>query len=218
MPDRRDFRLYLVTDRSLCLGRRLETIVAAAVCGGVTAVQVRDKNCPTQEYIDIARRVKSVLQPIGVPLIINDRLDVALAAGADGVHIGQDDMPYSEARRILGPAAIIGLSVESPQQAAEAEGIDVDYLGVSPIFATPTKPDTRSLWGIEGLRALRSRSRRVLVAIGGLNAENAGAVIEAGADGIAVVSAICSAPAPEEAARELRRVIDRARRERGIPA
>ena len=195
--------LYLVTDRDLCRGRPLEEVVAAAVDGGASCVQIREKNLSTRAFIAEARAIKKLLADRGVPLIINDRLDVALAAEADGIHIGQDDMPYPLARRILGKGKIIGLSVETWEDVEEAEDWDVDYLGVSPIFATPTKTDTRGDWGLDGLARIRARSRHPLVAIGGLNAGNAGAVMSAGADGIAVVSAICAAADPLQAAREL---------------
>jgi thiamine-phosphate pyrophosphorylase len=209
-----DFRLYLVTDQGLSLGRPLEWIVEEAVRGGVTAVQLREKSCPIPDYVDMARCLQKVLEPSGVPLIINDRADVALAVGAAGVHLGQDDMPPGEARKLLGPDAVLGLSVETPDQAAAADHLDVDYLGVSPIFPTPTKTDLVTSWGLQGLRLLRARSRHRLIAIGGINSSNAAAVMEAGADGIAVVSAICSAPDPEAAARALRRIIDRIRSQR----
>jgi thiamine-phosphate pyrophosphorylase len=202
-----DWRLYLVTDRRLAGERPIEDVALAAVRGGVTAVQLREKAAATREYVTMARRLKALLAPFGVPLIINDRVDVALAAGADGVHVGQSDMAYADVRRLVGPHFLVGLSVETMQQAQAAEDLDADYLGVSPIFSTPTKPDTAEAWGIEGLTALRARSRHVLVAIGGINSSNAREVIQAGADGIAVVSAICAAPDPEAAARELKRLI-----------
>ena len=211
MTARPDLGLYLVTDRELCLGRPVVQIVEAALRGGVSCVQLREKSLSTRAFIETARSIKTSLSPRGVPLIINDRLDVALAAGADGVHLGQSDMSYPDARRILGRGAIIGLSVESMDQALDAEVRDADYLGVSPIFATPTKPDIRTAWGLDGLRRLRSRSSHVLIAIGGINPSNAAQVLEAGADGLAVVSAICSAPDPENAARRLREVVDRHR-------
>jgi len=203
--------LYLVTDRALSLGRPLEWVVSEAVAGGVTAVQLREKDCATREFVALARRLMILLHPLGVPLIINDRADVALAVKADGLHIGQSDMAYSDARRLMGPDAIIGLSVETPEQAAAAEPLDVDYLGVSPVFATATKDVGAPPWGTDGLRQLRVRSRHVLVGIGGINAANAASVIQAGADGVAVVSAICSAQDPRGAARQLRDIIVRAR-------
>ena len=208
----RDWSLYLVTDRGLAGFRPLADVVAAAVRGGVTAVQLREKHCRTREFVELARCLKALLAPHGVPLIVNDRVDVALAAGADGVHVGQSDMDAGDVRRLLGPDAIVGISVETLQQAERAASLDVDYLGVSPIFATPTKTDTASAWGLGGLAALRRASKHVLVAIGGIDSSNADQVIEAGADGIAVVSAICAAPDPEAAARALRRAIDQARR------
>lgn len=198
-----DWRLYLVTDRPLMAGRRIEDVVAAAVRGGVTIVQLREKDCRTREFVEVARGLKRLLEPLGVPLIINDRVDVALACGADGVHLGQSDMEYADARRILGPDAIIGISVETPEQKPG----EADYLGVGPIFSTPTKPDAAPPWGLEALAAYRRASRHVLVAIGGITLENARSVVEAGADGIAVVSAICAAPDPEAAARALHEAI-----------
>ena len=199
-----DWSLYLVTDRRLASPRVIEDVVAAAVRGGVTAVQLREKECSVREFVELARRLKAILTPLGVPLIVNDRADVALAAGADGVHVGQSDMDCRDLRRLLGPGAIVGLSVETAEQAEEAAALPVDYLGVGPIFSTPTKPDAAPAWGLEQLAGLRRRTRRVLVAIGGIHAGNAGQVAEAGADGIAVVSAICAAANPEAAARELR--------------
>ncbi|MBC7237451.1 MAG: thiamine phosphate synthase [Chloroflexi bacterium] len=212
--------LYLVTDRALSLGRPLEEVVLQAVQGGADMVQLREKTASTRFFIEEALRIKNLLAPYGVPLIINDRVDVALATEADGVHIGQEDMPYPLARKLLGPKAIIGLSVETMEQVLEAEAYDVDYLGVSPIFATPTKTDTKGEWGLDGLAEVRCVSRHRLVAIGGLNAANAADVIRAGADCIAVVSAICSAPDPKEAAATLRGVIraalaERARTQKG---
>jgi thiamine-phosphate pyrophosphorylase len=207
----RDLGVYLVTDRDLCLGRPIDKVVQAAVQGGVSCVQLREKSLPTRGFIELARSIKTILTSRGVSLIINDRVDVALAAGADGVHLGQDDMSYPDARRILGPGAMIGISVESLDQALRAESWDVDYLGVSPIFLTPTKPEAKTAWGLDGLRRLRTRSRHALIAIGGINQENAAQVLEAGADGLAVVSAICSASDPEAVSRRLREAVDRHR-------
>lgn len=209
MKDSCDFRLYLVTDRALSLGRPLEWVVKAALRGGVTAVQLREKACSVDEFVELARRMMDILQPFGAPLIINDRVDVALEVGAAGVHLGQGDMDPGEARNRLGRDAVVGLSVEADEQADTAEKLDIDYLGVSPIFPTPTKTDLKTAWGLEGLRRLRPRSRHRLIAIGGINSGNAADVIRAGADGIAVVSAICSAQDPEAAARELRAIVDR---------
>ena len=206
--------LYLVTDRDLCGGRPLQDVVRAAVAGGAAWVQLREKNLSTRAFVEEAAAIKTLLAPHKVPLIINDRLDVALAVDADGVHVGQDDMPYPLARAILGKKMIIGLSVETWEDVEAAEKWDVDYLGVSPVFATPTKTDTKGSWGLEGIARIRAFSRHPLVAIGGLNAANTGAAVRAGADGIAVVSAICAAPDPLRAARELCRIIADSRKEK----
>ena len=206
-----DWSLYLVTDRPLSLGRRIEEIVQAAVDGGVTAVQLREKDCATREFVELARKLKTLLASRGVPLLVNDRVDVALASGADGVHIGQSDMAYRDARKLMGAEALIGLSVETPEQAAEAEIWDCDYLGVGPVFQTATKPDAAPAWGLDQFAKLRQTSRHKLVAIGGINASNAASLIALGADGIAVVSAICSASDPEYAAAQMRRLIEDAR-------
>ncbi len=199
-----DWSLYLVTDRPLCGGRPIEDVVAAAIRGGVTVVQVREKELSTRDFLDVASRIRAITRAAGVPLLINDRVDIALAVGADGVHVGQSDMPPHDARRLMGPDALIGLSVESRDDIAAAESTDVDYLGVSPVFCTPTKAELTRAWGLDGLRAARAQTRRPLVAIGGIHAGNAADVIAAGADGIAVVSAICAAFDPEVAARALR--------------
>lgn len=206
MIDKEQLKLYLVTDRPLCLGRDLEWVVSEAVKGGVSIVQLREKEASTREFVELATRLKNVLQPAGVPLIINDRIDVALAADADGVHIGQSDMPYGIARRLLGPDKIIGLSVENPEEVEEANALDVDYIAVSPVYGTPTKTDTAPPFGLEGLRRAVQIARHPVVAIGGMNERTAPDVFAAGADGIAVVSAICSAPDPRVAAERLARI------------
>lgn len=197
-------RLYLVTDRGLSLGRDIEWIVGEAVAGGVTIVQLREKDIDTREFVSLGLKLKALLAPLGVPLIINDRVDVALAVDADGVHIGQSDMPYDVARRLLGPDKIIGLSVETLDQVKEANLLDVDYIAVSPVYSTPTKTDTAPPFGLEGLQQAVALSRHPGVAIGGMNAATAPAVLATGIDGVAVVSAICSAPDPRAAAASLR--------------
>lgn len=203
-------KLYLVTDRGLCPeGRSLVQTVKEAVEGGVTMVQLREKDIDTRTFIEEALELKALLGPLGVPLIINDRVDVALASDADGVHIGQSDMPYAIARRLLGPDRIIGLSVENMDQVAQANALDVDYIGVSPVFATPTKTDTARPFGLEGLREAVKLSHHPTVAIGGMNALTAADVMAAGTDGIAVVSAIIAAPDPRAAAEELKNIVDK---------
>lgn len=199
--------LYLVTDRPLSLGRPIEEVVVAAVEGGVTMVQLREKDCPTGEFITLARALKGALAPHGVPLIINDRVDVALAVDADGVHIGQSDMSYEDARRLLGPDKIIGLSVENFSDLERANSLEVDYVGISPVYGTPTKRDTAEPFGLEGLRRAVALSVHPTVAIGGMNATTIGEVMQTGVDGVAVVSAICSAPSPKAAAQELLDII-----------
>lgn len=200
-------KLYLVTDRPLSLGRPIEEIVIEAVAGGVTMVQLREKEAPTGEFVALAKSLKALLAPLGVPLIINDRVDVALAADADGVHIGQSDMSYEDARQLLGEDKIIGLSVENFDDLAVANTLDVDYVGISPVYGTPTKSDTAEPFGLEGLRKAVAMSVHPTVAIGGMNASTIGEVMTAGSDGVAVVSAICSAPSPRKAAQELLKVI-----------
>ena len=206
-----DYSLYLVTDRGLARGRSTLEIVSAAVYGGATVVQLREKDCSTRDFIEQALTIKEFLKDRGVPLIINDRLDVAQAVKADGGHLGQTDMPLGVAKKILRDSMIIGISAESVQDAVEAEKGGADYLGVSPIYTTPTKTDTAPPLGLKGLRKIRKAVRLPLVGIGGLNTENAADVIRNGADGVAVVSAIVAADDPQTAADELKQIIQEAR-------
>jgi len=206
-----DYSLYLVTDRSLSRGRSTVDIVRAAVAGGATCVQLREKSCGTREFLAEARAVRELLAGTGVPLIINDRVDVALAVDAEGVHLGQKDMPLADARRLAGPRMLIGISAECVEDAVRAEGEGADYVGISPVFSTATKTDTAPPLGLAGIAAIRAAVSLPLVGIGGIGAGNAGDVIRAGCDGVAVVSAIVSAGAPEQAAAELKTIILRAR-------
>ena len=203
-------KLYLVTDRDLSLGRSLEEVVSEAVAGGVTIVQLREKDASTGEFVELAFRLKDILRPYNVPLIINDRVDVALAVDAEGLHIGQSDMPYEIARKLLGPNKIIGLSVECMDDILEANKLDVDYVGISPVYGTPTKTDTAEPFGLEGLCRAVQLSVHPTVAIGGMNTSTIGDVMAAGTDGVAVVSAICSAESPRLAAKELSGIISTA--------
>jgi thiamine-phosphate pyrophosphorylase len=212
-PPRIDYSLYLVTDRELSRGRTTLEIVEAAVSGGVTCVQLREKTATTHRFIREALTIRDHLRAVNVPLIINDRLDVALAVGADGIHLGRNDMPLAMARSVVDNRMIIGISVESVADALAAEKGGADYLGISPIFATPTKTDTALPLGVAGLRAIRQAVGLPLVAIGGLNAGNAADIIRKGADGVAVVSAIVGADDPERAARRLKNVIAEARKQ-----
>lgn len=201
-------KLYLVTDRELSLGRSLEEVVSEAVKGGVTVVQLREKDASTGEFIELARRLMKLLKPLRIPLIINDRVDVALAVNADGVHIGQSDMSYEDARRLLGPDKIIGLSVENFKDVEAANALDVDYIGISPVYGTPTKTDTAEPFGLEGLRKAVQMSVHPTVAIGGMNASTIAEVMAAGTDGVAVVSAICSAENIRKATSDLRAIVE----------
>jgi thiamine-phosphate pyrophosphorylase len=199
--------LYLVTDRDLSRGRSLDWVVEKAAKGGVTIVQLREKEMETREFIEEAQRIQKILKPYNIPLLINDRVDVALAIGADGVHLGQKDMPYQMARKLLGDEAIIGLSVESIEQAKEANQFDVDYIAISPVFTTPTKGELTEELGIEGVKEISQLSKHPAVGIGSIKTHNAQDIIQAGADGVAVVSGICSEDDPEQAASELRKKV-----------
>ncbi len=210
-PENIDYSLYLVTDCGLSRGRTTIQIVEAALCGGVTCIQLREKTCSTREFITQALSIKNHLKRHNVPLIINDRVDIAQAVNADGVHLGQGDMPIEMAKTILKDSMIIGISAESLEDAVQAEKDGADYIGVSPIYATPTKTDAASPLGLGGLREIRKSVKIPLVGIGGLNRGNAGEVINNGADGVAVVSAIVAADDPEKAARELKKIIGQAR-------
>ncbi|MDO8451013.1 MAG: thiamine phosphate synthase [Rhodoferax sp.] len=206
--DTQALRLYLVTDKSSAAGRTLTDVVAAAVQGGVTCVQLREKELNTRDFFAQAILLKELLAPYGIPLVINDRIDVALACGAQGVHLGQSDLPVEAARRLLPPEVFIGWSVETMDDVVRSAAMPVHYLGVSPIHATPTKTDTLAPWGLEGLRKVRSATALPLVAIGGIHAGNARDVLSAGADGLAVVSALCGAQDPRAAAAALRKLMD----------
>jgi thiamine-phosphate pyrophosphorylase len=202
------YELYLVTDEKASRGRNIIDIVKQAVKGGVTIVQLREKELNTRQFAEKAYELKKILRPANIPLIINDRVDVALAVEADGVHIGQKDMPFGLVKKVIPGNMIIGLSVETIEQLKEAKELAVDYLGISPVFPTPVKTDfNEKPWGLEGLAKARKLTKHTLVAIGGINASNARDIINAGADGIAVVSGICAADNPEKAARELIQII-----------
>lgn len=206
-----DYTLYLVTDANLSRGRSPREVVEAAILGGVTVVQYREKSASTRRMIDEALELRDLCRRYSVPFIVDDRVDVALAVEADGVHVGQDDMPASLARRLIGHDKILGVSAENMEQALAAQADGADYIGASPIFATPTKPDAPPPIGVAGLLQMARTCPLPIVAIGGLNATNAGSMIRAGAAGVAVVSAIVGADDVQAAASELRHVIDLAR-------
>ncbi|WP_022951680.1 thiamine phosphate synthase [Leucothrix mucor] len=194
------YQLYLVTDDQQDLATLMH-VVAEAVKGGVTMVQLREKHGDIRAFIERANALKAILVGTGVPLIINDRVDVALAVDADGVHLGQSDMPAALARQLIGPDKILGLSIESPQQLAESQQLDLDYIGLSAIFATPTKTNTSMHWGLDGLVDTLQKTALPVVAIGGINQGNIREVAATGVHGIALVSAICHADDPCLAAR-----------------
>lgn len=203
-----DLTLYLVTDPDLVGDRPLEAVVAAAVDGGVTLVQLRDKAADTGAMVATAERLLSVLRPLGVPLLINDRVDVALAVGADGVHVGQSDMPAATARDLLGDDAIIGVSVTCEADMRRVDPGIVNYLGIGPLFATATKGDAAEPLSDSTIRRILGRTRLRTVGIGGIDAGNCRRAKALGLGGIAVVSAICAAADPKAAAEALRRAFD----------
>jgi thiamine-phosphate pyrophosphorylase len=204
-----DYSLYLVADADFAAGRDLAGIVEAAVRGGVTLVQLRAKSLSGREFVELGRRIAGRLATMGIPLIVNDRLDIALACGASGAHVGQEDMPVAMARRILGPGRTIGLSVNTPEEAVRAERDGADYVGAGPTYATSTKETALDVLGPEGVGRIKRAVRIPVVAIGGIAAENASAVAASGADGIAVISAILGAPDARRAAEELKRAFKR---------
>lgn len=215
-----DLRLYALVDPERANNVALAELARQVAAGGATLVQLRDKHGSTRRQVEDARAIKEALRPSGVPLLINDRVDVALAAAADGVHVGQDDMPVADARRLMGRAAIIGLSVKSVAQ-AEAAPLDLlDYVAIGGVFATSSKDNPDPPVGTGGLRAIaaavRARARKLpICAIAGIDHGNAGAVIAAGADGVAVISALSMAADPAAAAHDLRTIVDRALAQRG---
>ncbi len=212
MPARFDLSLYLVTDPAMTARRGLVETVAAAVDGGVTLVQLRHKDGPFRLMVETGRALMARLAPHGIPLIVNDRLDVVHAIGAAGVHVGQDDLPPAAVRAILGPRAIIGLSVTREEELGTFDPATVDYVGLGPIFPTGTKADAAVALGPAVFASIRRQLRCPVVAIGGITGANAAQAIAAGADGIAVVSAICGAADPRAAAHALRAAIDSCRK------
>jgi thiamine-phosphate pyrophosphorylase len=196
------YKLYLVTDDQQDI-QTVTRVVKEAVSGGVTAVQVREKHHDIRAFIHRARAIKEVLMGTNVPLIINDRVDVALAVEADGVHLGQSDMPVSVARKIVGSKMLIGLSVENEQQLKESQFLPIDYIGLSAIFATPTKTDTVKQWGISGLQNALKKSKLPIVAIGGINQSNIAKIASTGVEGIAIVSAISHSDDPKKSSETL---------------
>lgn len=201
-------RLYVVTDRGLSRGRSEEEVVRAAIAGGATAVQLRGKDWPGRELVAVGRALRAVTREAGVLFFVNDRVDVALAVEADGVHLGQEDLPLADARRIMGPERLIGITVQDEHQAREAEAGGADYLGTSAVFPTTTKISDVPPLGLEVLEAIARAVRIPVVAIGGIGPHNAAEAIRRGAAGVAVVSAVVAAEDVTRAARELRVAVD----------
>lgn len=201
-----DLSLYLVTDPRFSHRRTLEQQVRRAVEGGVTIVQLRDKHASAEDVLRTAELLLKVLQPYGVPLLINDHVDIALKAGAHGVHLGQSDMHPDMARQRLGPQSIIGWSIESFDDLARLPSA-VDYVAASSVFSTDTKLDVAIPFGLSGLQKLRAQCLKPLIGIGGISAHNVWDVLRQGVDGIAVISAILAAEDPKIAAEELKNII-----------
>ena len=205
-----DLSLYVVLDRTASAGRDLEVILDATLAGGCRMIQLREKEWPSGRLLPLAERMRDRCRRAGATFIVNDRVDLALAVGADGVHLGQDDLPRRAARPLLRPGMVLGRSTHSVGQAREAQVEGADYIAVGSMFPTRTKPDFQ-LVGPELIRAIRPETRSPLVGIGGVTRENVAEVIRAGADGVAVISAVCGAPDPAAATREFLAAIRAAR-------
>lgn len=203
-----DLRLMLVTDPALMAGRGVIETALAAVAGGATIVQLRDKDADDMTLTAIAAGLVALLTPLRVPLIVNDRPQVAKAAGAAGVHIGQSDGSAAAARALLGPDAIVGLSVTKAAEVATVDAAIVDYVGLGPVFASATKPDAAAALGLDTMRSIGATLPVPFVAIGGIDVANTSAIVRAGATGVAVVSAIAMADDPAAAAAAIRRAVD----------
>jgi thiamine-phosphate pyrophosphorylase len=215
-----DVRLYALIDPEHAGGHDLVELARLVAQGGATLVQLRDKCSGTRRIVERARAIKASLKAFDIPLLINDRVDVALACGADGVHVGQDDMAVEDARRLLGRAAIIGLSIRTATQAEAAPLEFLDYIGVGGVFATSSKENPAPPIGVAGLACIADIVRRrapgfPLCGIAGITLDNAGHAIAAGADGVAVISALSLDRDPQAAARKIRSVVDIAVAQRG---
>lgn len=204
--------LHVLTDREWSRGRDMMTVATAALAGGATVIQLRDKGASTRTLIEEGLALRAVTRERGALLIVNDRVDVALAIEADGAHVGQEDLPAAMARRLLGPDRILGVSAATLQEAEEAVAAGADYLGVGPILATATKADAGPARGMRLLIECAWKFSLPLIAIGGITVENAVQVIQAGASGIAVITAVVHAEDITGAARQLRSVIEPALR------
>ncbi|MCY6960022.1 thiamine phosphate synthase [Clostridium brassicae] len=202
-----DYSLYLVTDRSFLNGRGFKECVEQAIEGGVTLIQLREKNISTREFLAIAFQIKEITSKYNVPLLINDRIDIALAVDADGVHLGQSDMPINSARKILGENKIIGISANTLNEALEAESCGANYLGLGPIFYTTSKKDINTPIGLDGLKEITKKIKIPCVAIGGINSSNTKEIMESGVNGISVISAILGEEYIKQASEKLNTII-----------
>jgi thiamine-phosphate pyrophosphorylase len=207
-----NFDLYIITDEMIGGGRSPAEIAQRAIAGGADVIQLRDKTCSSLALLRAAREIRTITRQSGTLFIINDRLDVAIACGADGVHLGQDDMPVSTARQLAPPGFIIGVSVGTVGEAVQAGREGADYLALSPTFSTASKDDAGPGYGLDRLREIRRVVSIPVIAIGGINRQNAGDVIAAGADGIAVISAVVASPDITAAARELKDIVQESKR------
>jgi len=210
-----DCQLYVIIDRPTCGRRDPADVAAAAIRGGADVLQFRDKTASDGVFLQQAERVLSVTRRAGIPLIINDRVEIACAVGADGVHLGQDDLPLAAARRVLGSSALIGRSTHSLEQACAAEAEGADYIGCGPIFPTPTKPDYGHV-GTELIGQLMQAVRIPVVCIGGIDAGTLESVLRAGAARVAVVRAVCATPDPESSARKLKQTLEQFHRQPSV--
>lgn len=202
-----DWRLCFIADSEAAAGTDVLELIGEAVSGGATIIQLRGKKWTSREFLDSAVQAVRLLRPKNIPLIINDRVDIALACEANGVHLGQEDMPLPYARILMGKSKIIGLSVATPDEARAAETAGADYIGAGPVFPTLSKRDIGPVLGLEGLREIRKETKIPILAVGGISAANAAEVIRAGANGVAVISAVAAADNPKTAASELAKAI-----------
>ncbi|RDV14563.1 thiamine phosphate synthase [Pontibacter diazotrophicus] len=203
------YRLYLVTNEQSCLGRDLMEVVEAAVKGGVDLVQIREKNLGEEAFLKKTLQLKELLDQYNVPLIVNDNLQVALKSKAAGIHVGNNDITPAAILEQWSDCGILGYSLEYAEHLQRTHAALADYLALSPVFSTPTKKDTVTEWGLEGISSIRALTHKPLVAIGRVSEANAANIIKAGADCLAVVSAICSAPDPARAAEKIRNEIEK---------
>lgn len=204
MPVMVDYRLYLATDRALLGGRDLVGVVEQCLENGVTVVQLREKQCSSREFYDLGRKLHEVTRHYGVPLLINDRVDIMLALDAEGVHVGRNDLPLDKVRA-LAPGKIVGYTANTPETLQHAAACGADYVGIGPAFGTSTKTDTGPVLGVDGIRRLAGLSSLPAVAIGGIGLDNAASLADTGVDGICVISSILASGDPAAATRGLKR-------------